>query len=126
MRCCPEKRSSLLCRQHRHFSALLTRKLNALRWIVEEQLPTYCLPNCSAQNCMCVSNRSCRKFPLDHNLICGLDFKRRERGYDSCTDGWTDVSTQHGCVVAVSLRPDFRSHCRFQPVIQEFVYCDLK
>src|SRR5580704_12645145 len=37
MRCSPEKRSSLLCRQHRHFSALLTRKFNSQRGIIEEQ-----------------------------------------------------------------------------------------
>src|ERR1700722_6191017 len=37
----PEKQSSLLCRQHRHFSALLTRKYNCQRGIIEEQLPTY-------------------------------------------------------------------------------------
>jgi hypothetical protein len=126
MRCSPEKRSSLLCRQHRHFSALLTRKFNSLRGIIEEQLPTYRLPNCSPQNCMCVSNRSCREFPVDHDLICGLDFKRRERVQDSCTDCWTDVSTQHGCVVAVCLCADFRFHGRFQPVIQEFAHCDLE
>src|SRR5258708_35720528 len=126
MRCSPEKRSSLLCRQHRHFSALLTWKFNSLRGIIEEQLPTYCLPNCSPQNCMCVSNRSCREFPLDHDLICGLDFKRRERGQDSCTDCWTDVSTQHGYVVAVCLCADSRFHGRFHPVIQEFVHCDLE
>src|SRR5260370_41391331 len=75
---------------------------------------------------MRVSNRPCREFPVDHDLICGLDFKRRERGQHSCPDCWTDVSTQHGCVVAVRFLADFGVDSGFQPVIQEFVYCDLK
>src|SRR5258708_23547875 len=126
MRCSSKKRPSLLSIQHGHFFTLLTRKLNSLRRICGEELPTYRLPNCRPQNGMRVSNGSCREFPVDHDLICGLDFKRRERGQDSCTDCWTDVSTQHGCVVAVCLCADFRFHGRFQPVIQEFVHCDLE
>src|ERR1039458_8796891 len=126
MRCSPEKRSSLLCRQHRHFSALLTRKGNSLRWIAEEQLPTYSLPDCSTQNGMRASNRPCREFPVDHALICGPDFKRRECGQHSCANCRTDVSAQHGRVVAVRFPSDFWFDGRFQPVIQEFVYGDLK
>src|SRR5258707_11355988 len=75
---------------------------------------------------MRVSNRPCREFSVDHDLICCLDFKRRERSQDSCADCWTDVSAQHGCVVAIRLCPDFRPHGRFEPMIQEFTYGDLK
>jgi hypothetical protein len=121
-----EKRPSLLCRQHRHFSTLRTWKLNPLCRIREEQLPTNGLPDCGPQNGVCVSNRPCLEFPVDHDLICGLDFKRRERGQDLCTNCRTDVSTQHGCVVAVRLCPDSRSHGSVQPMIQEFIDRDLQ
>lgn len=47
-------------------------------WIREQQLPTYCLPDCSSQNGMRVANGACRQFPIDHNLICRLDLERRE------------------------------------------------
>jgi len=102
---------------------LLTRELNSLRRICEEQLPTYSLPDCSTQNGMRVSNRP---FPVDHALICGLDFNRRDRGQHSCANRRTDVSPQHGRVVAVRFLSDFWFDSRFQPVIQEFVYGDLK
>ena len=73
-----EKRSSLLCRQHRHFSTLRTWKLNSLRRICEEQLPTNGLPDCSTQDGVCGSDCPCREFSIDHRLISGLDLKRRE------------------------------------------------
>ncbi len=34
LRCNPQKRPSLFCRQYAHFSTLLTRKLNSLRWVI--------------------------------------------------------------------------------------------
>jgi hypothetical protein len=89
-------------------------------------MPTDRLPHCDPQNGMRVSNRPCREFSLDHDLICGLDFKRRERGQDSCANCRTDVSAQHGRVIAVCFPADFWFDGRFQPVIQEFVYGDLK
>ena len=88
-------------------------------------------PACLSPNCECRQEPKTRAWLL--SLIGNSNCRRsggmivaHQQGQDSCTDCWTDVSTQHGCVVAVCLCADFGFHGCFQPVIQEFVHCDVE